>query len=171
MSFLWKASTMWMTELARNTNTAESRIGSQSELSGTIDDLHGLGDLQLIHSTSTTSYATRPVFRTASSAPSECHSKRAHRDWRADAGAMRHGIASDQDLKDRPGVFVRLETPARRHNHAVHGDARVAQLEPWPARGAVAGAGDEDAAAGALVSNSTSMKWSGVGPALRTSWV
>ncbi len=128
-SFLWMASTMWMTELARNTNTAESRIGSQSELSGTIDDLPGLGDLQLIHSTSTTSYGTRPVFRTASRAPSECHSKRAHRDRRGDAGAMRHGVASDQDLKDRPGVLVRLETPARRHDHAVHRDARVAQLQ------------------------------------------
>ena len=54
-SFLWMGSTMWMTELARNTNTAESTTGSQSALSGTIDDLPGLGDLQLTHSISTTS--------------------------------------------------------------------------------------------------------------------
>ena len=54
--------------------------------------------------------------------------KRARRHWQSAAGAMRHGLASDQHLEHRPRVLVRLETPAWRHNYAVHRDARVAQL-------------------------------------------
>ena len=86
-----------------------------------------------------------------------------------DTRAARDGLSADQDLKDCTRVLVRLQAATRRKDDTMHNTRVFRSSSTWPASGGASAGGVADA--GALVRNSTSMKWSGVGPTFATTCV